>query len=131
MKTLRSLGFICSLFLVLLSAISTGQTTTPVRIVFYRADGVYPKFFTRATIKVDGKSVHKIGNMATWSTAIAPGEHSIQGDESKYAVKYTFEPGKTYYFAVRLGSMGVIHPAKFRIVPVADNSEATGFKEEN
>jgi hypothetical protein len=119
--------------ILLFVAVSIGQVSSaqPARAIFYRADGVYPKYFTRAAIKLDGVNVHKIGNMATWSTAVVPGEHLIQGDEAKYGAKYMFEAGKTYYFAVRLGPMGVAHGAKFRIVQVADSAEATGFKEEN
>jgi hypothetical protein len=65
------------------------------KIVVYRKSSLYGSL-AKYRVNVDGKSMEKLKSNSAYSFDVAPGKHTISPKQSKRAISFDTEAGKTY-----------------------------------
>lgn len=126
-------GVVVALLLIYACSLPAHAQSVPqATLTFYRFEGTQG-IQLHASVKIDGRRVHKLPAFHYWSCQVGAGEHTISGDQTDYPVKVNVEEGKVYFFRVAYPWGGGIN-SKYRSRPVlvpseVAKSEMLGLKE--
>ncbi len=97
-----SFAIICMMFSITLFA------QQPAKLIAYRKGSPYG-LFAKFPVNVDGKEVGTLKSGSVVTTDLTPGSHTISPKQSKRAITFNAEAGKTYAVKYRnmLGLFGV------------------------